>query len=102
MAKLKDLCVVTGTYEKDGQTKKRYQTIGALMSSNDGGQYILLDPVINLAAIPRQDGRDRVMVSLFDVKEKPVYGDDVYKAQMQPLDKTPPKASGGIDDDIPF
>lgn len=37
MPKLKDLAVVVGTYEKNGETKKRYQNIGALMSANDGG-----------------------------------------------------------------
>lgn len=107
MAKVKDLAVVTGTYEKDGHTKKRYMTIGALMSTSDGGQYILLDPLVNLAAVPRQEGRDRVIVSLFDPKEstehpsggrpaksKEIYGDAEYKAAMT--------AQKPLDDDIPF
>ena len=108
MAKLKDLAVVVGTYEKNGETKKRYQTIGALMSTSDGGQYILLDPVINLAAIPRQEGRDRVMVSMFEPKEKEIHGDEQYKAQTA---HNTAKANGYVndaakqgplDDDIPF
>lgn len=104
MPKLKDLCIVAGTYEKDGATKKRWLTIGALMSTNDGGQYILLDPMINLAAVPREEGRDRVMVSLFDAdrqsttaSSKPVHGDDRYKAAQQMQ-----APSGDFDSDIPF
>jgi len=102
MAKLKDLCVVSGTYEKDGGTKKRWLTIGALMSTNDGGQYILLDPMINLAAVPREAGRDRVMVSLFDPKEnsKPVHGDEAFKRATEA--QKPIQVNDGFDDSIPF
>lgn len=109
MPKIKDLCVVVGEYEKDGQTKKRWQTIGALMETKDGGQFILLDPLVNLAAVQREDGRDRVMVSLFEPKEsrpasgggdKPVYGDDRYKAAQQM--QAPSNTASDFDSDFPF
>jgi len=102
MAKLKDLCVVVGTYEKDGQTKKRWQTIGALMEAKDGGQFVLLDPLVNLAAVPRDDGKDRVMVSLFDPKgdNKPIHGDSAYKAAQQM--QAPINNSFDDDGSIPF
>ena len=102
MAKLKDLCVVVGEYEKDGQTKKRWQTIGALMESRDGGQFVLLDPLVNLAAVPRDAGKDRVMVSLFDPKgdNKPIHGDSAYKAAQQM--QAPINNSFDDDSTIPF
>ena len=108
MPKLKDLAVVVGTYEKNGETKKRYQNIGALMSANDGGQYILLDPIVNLAAIPRADGRDRIMVSMFDVKDKATHGDEEYKSQTGHNAAkangyvNDPAMQGPLDTDIPF
>ena len=43
MAKLYDIRAVTGTYEKDGETKKRYATIGAVLETKNGGQMIKLD-----------------------------------------------------------
>lgn len=107
MKKLKDLAVVTGTYQKDGKTKKRYQNIGALMES-ENGQFLLLDPLINLAAVPREEGRDRVVASMFEPKDKAVLGDEQYKAQTGAHNAA--KANGYVNDpamqgpldDIPF
>jgi hypothetical protein len=81
MKHLKNLCIVTGTYEKGGETKKRWLTIGSLME-NDKGQFILLDPMVNLAAVQREHGKDRVIVSLFD----PLTGE----AKVKPLDDSIP------------
>ncbi len=61
-----DLAVKTGSYtDRDGKPKNRYQNIGVIMQGDDGGHYALLDPLINLAAVPREAGKDRVMVSMF-------------------------------------
>lgn len=67
-----DLAVVTGSYTdpQTGQPKNRYQTIGTVLRKDDGGKFILLDPLINLAAVPRGQGKDRVMVSMFEPKEQ--------------------------------
>jgi len=43
MAKLYDVRAVTGEYEKDGETKKRYTTIGAVLETKSGGMMIKLD-----------------------------------------------------------
>lgn len=43
MAKLYDVRAVTGEYEKDGETKKRYTTIGAVLETKNGGMMIKLD-----------------------------------------------------------
>ena len=75
MPKLKDLSVKVGTYEKNGETKNRYENIGSLMEAADGGQFILLKRTFNLAGVEVQPGKDSVMVSLFD--PKPANGGDV-------------------------
>ena len=72
----KRLVAKVGEYQKDGQTKGEYQRLGVLMPSNDGGEYILLDPSINLAGVLIKQNslaagkggqqRDTVMVSVFD------------------------------------
>ena len=71
MTILNELVCVTGEYQAaDGTVKKRWRTVGHLHSSQDGREYITLDPLVNLAAIPRRDGDDRVYANLFEPKEK--------------------------------
>ena len=88
MRKVKDLAVVTGTYQKDGETKKRYRTIGAVME-NENGQFIFLDRSFNPAGIPFKEGADSIMVSMFDPKGN----------EQPPASKPVPAA---VADDIPF
>ena len=46
MQKFKSIVVVTGTYKtKDGQEKKRYQTIGSLFMDNNENLKIKLDTI---------------------------------------------------------
>ena len=45
MGKIYDIRAVTGEYEKDGETKKRYTTIGAVLETKKGGQMIKLDVI---------------------------------------------------------
>ena len=68
----KDLAVKTGTYTgKDGVTKNRYANVGTLMEDDDtGAKFLLIDPCFNFAGVSREQGKDRVMVSLFDIKPK--------------------------------
>jgi hypothetical protein len=70
MKKLYDLAVKTGTYQKDGETKNKYTNIGVIMENDEGKRFMLIDPLINLAAVKRDEGRDRVMVSMFEPKQK--------------------------------
>lgn len=59
-----------GSYEKNGETKGRYQEIGVILS-NDNGEYGLLDISMDLAGIARLQemngiGKgDRVIFSIF-------------------------------------
>jgi hypothetical protein len=71
----KQLKARTGSYTKDGQTKGRYVTIGAILS-NENGEYALIDPSVSLAGVLAQqnsmaaaDGkptRSNIMCSIFD------------------------------------
>lgn len=47
---VKRLSAKIGEYQKDGQTKGEYANIGVILS-NDNGEYILLDPTVNLGAV---------------------------------------------------
>jgi hypothetical protein len=59
-------------YQKDGQTKGKYVDIGVILS-NSNGEYILLDPTVDLAGVlmkqrlmnPQKAGNS-VMCSIFD------------------------------------
>lgn len=65
-----NITAVIGSYEKNGETKKKYQTVGMVMEKDDNSRFILLDPLVNLAAIPRSDGRDMIICSLMEPKNK--------------------------------
>lgn len=93
MRKIKDLAVVTGTYTKDGETKNRYRTIGALME-NDKGQFIFLDRAFNPAGIPFKDGSESIIVSLYDPKQaEPTAHEKAKQNAYQPQQP---------DEDIPY
>jgi len=63
---MKKLAVANGTYQKDGQEKTRWVNIGIINTTNEGKEYMLIDPTINFAAFPRQEGKDMVMVGVFE------------------------------------
>lgn len=85
------LAVKTGSYEKDGETKNRWKYIGHVHEGQHG-LYITLDASVNLAAFPRKEGDDRVMVSMFEEKEK----------GSKPSPKKPAAQEEFVDDEIPF
>ena len=81
MAKLYDVTIKTGEYtDNSGQTKGRYTKIGVVMSGSDGGQFMLLEPQVdiagclmlqnNLAVAKGQPPRDSVMCSMFAPSEQ--------------------------------
>lgn len=72
--KTHDLVVKTGEYEVNGEKKNRYMNIGAMMTS-EKGPYILIDKTFNPAGI--QDGKNRILVSIFEVREKQTATDEI-------------------------
>lgn len=93
----KRLSAKVGEYQKDGQTKGRYVEVGVILSGQNG-EYVLMDPTINLAAVlslqnmmKHKAGRkisDRVMVGIFSE-------DGTGQAKSS-------EKSDGPDDEIPF
>lgn len=101
-----DIAVKTGSYtDGQGQQKNRYMNIGAVMQG-ENGSFILLDPMVNLAAAPREPGKDRVICSLFEPRQD---GQQAAPAQRPQAPAQRPAAPapqrGGfddMDDAIPF
>lgn len=69
MKKVYDLAVKTGSYQKDGETKNRYENIGSIMES-DNGQFIILKKTFNPAGINQGDGKDSIIISMFAPKQQ--------------------------------
>ncbi len=92
--KVKDLAVVVGSYQKDGQTKNRYQNVGQVLRNDNGEEMMMLNRSFNPAGVPYKDGSDSIIISQFDPR-----GNE-QSAPAKAQQSTPP-ASGG-DDNIPF
>ena len=67
---MKKLAVANGTYTKDGQQKTRWVNVGIVNTTQDGKEYMLIDPTINFAAFPREEGKDMVMVGMFEDQQQ--------------------------------
>lgn len=92
--KTKDLVVKTGTYvDRYGEEKARWRNVGALMVSDEGHEFLLLDRSFNPAGIVGSDERESILVNLFD----PSQGE-----QERPSAKPASRPSDDFDDDIPF
>ena len=70
MEKVYDLAVKVGTYEKDGETKGRYENIGVIMKKDDGGKFILIKRTFNPAGVMNPDNKESIIVSMFDPKKE--------------------------------
>jgi hypothetical protein len=106
--KIKDVAVKTGEYQdRQGQTKGRWQNVGALMKNDDGSVFIILERWFNPAGAPDPQGRGSVLLSCFDLRDDgPAQGGGQqggggYGGPMQggaPAGGARPP----IDDEIPF
>lgn len=99
MGKLYDVSVKTGSYLKDGQVKNKYETVGAIMESKNGGKFMLLKASFNPAAIQRKEGDDNILLSLYPPKERIGNGQN-YTGPREDFDfKHGPEASWNVDAD---
>lgn len=100
ISKKYDIAVKVGSYvDSTGARKNRYHNIGSVMQG-DSGPFILLDPLVNLAAVPREEGKDRIMCSLFEPRDE-----KGQRPQQGQRPQAAPAAGGGFDDSdetIPF
>lgn len=101
--KVKDLAVVTGTYQSNGETKKRYANVGALMEG-DNGQFLMLNAHFNPAGVPRKEGSESILVSMFDPRDQ--NGGQQQRSQQSSGGGSQQRRSdpfgGDLDDDVPF
>ena len=69
---MKKLSIANGKYiGQDGTEKTRWVNIGVINTSQNGKEYMLLDPTINLAGFSREAGKDMVMVNIFEDTQQP-------------------------------
>lgn len=63
---MKNLSVANGTYtNSNNEQKTRWVNVGKIMEK-DGKEFMLIDPLVNFAAFPREAGKDMVMVGIFE------------------------------------
>lgn len=99
----KRIVVKVGTYQKDGKDKGEYVKVGVILS-NDNGEFILLDPSVNMAGLLlkqqingiAKNGSDSVIASIFT--DEPRQDAPQHAAQMSSANQ-----SDDFDSDkIPF
>lgn len=102
--KLYDLAVKTGTYQKNGETKGRYQNVGAVMQGDDGGKFIFLSAWFNPAGVDRRDGSESILLSMFEPRDPNQSGQtDHGRAKADGYAPAPQRGSPPpMDDDAPF
>ena len=83
-----DLCVAKRKYtDSQGNQKSEWLNIGVVLEK-EGKQFIIMDRTFNPAGMP-QDGKDGIIVSMFEPKMK----EDGYQAAKQAV---------ADDSEIPF
>lgn len=104
MAKKYDLVVKVGEYtDNQGQTKGRFKNVGVMMDGQNG-PYILLDRTFNPAGVGGNDGRESIIISLYEPKQ------DGQQQQASPAQQAHSTAKANayqpqpraLDDDVPF
>lgn len=63
-----DVSAKVGSYQKDGQTKAIWKTVGQVRDDGNG-EYLLLDKTFNPAGIPCEPHKDQISLSLFTPRD---------------------------------
>ena len=104
--KTHDIVAKVGEYtDRQGNTKARYENVGALMQG-DNGPFIMMKRTFNIAGLPN-DGRDNALLSCFEPRDDQQQGNRQQSARQASYDAQRPSgaAAGGAFDDgdsIPF
>lgn len=108
--KTHDIVAKVGEYtDRQGNTKARYENVGALMQS-DNGPFIMMKRTFNLAGLP-QDGRDNALLSCFEPRDDQQQGTRQQSARQASYDAQKPQGgaqAGGaaqtpdFSDEVPF
>ena len=102
--KTHDIVAKVGEYtDRQGNTKARYENVGALMQG-DNGPFIMMKRTFNPAGLP-QDGRDNALLSCFEPRDDQQQGNRQQSARQSSYDAQRPSgapAGGAFDDEVPF
>ena len=80
---MRKIMIANGKYTgKDGQEKTQWVKVGVIGTSQNGKDYVLLDPTVNLAGFQREMGKDMLMCSVFE--DQPQAPQHVAPQQSQP------------------
>lgn len=97
MGKKYDLVVKVGEYtDGQGQTKGRFKNVGVVMDGQNG-PYILLDRTFNPAGVGGNDGRESIIVSMYEPKQ-----DAAQSTQQRPAAPAQRAPQRPLDDEVPF
>lgn len=107
--KTHDLCVVTGSYMKEGESRNRYENVGQVLVGDDGNEMLMLKRSFNPAGVPFKEGGDMIIVNRFEVRTDEQRGGGSGGARggapqrERPAPATSaPKQDSLAGDDIPF
>ena len=97
--KTHDIAVKTGEYQdrQSGETKGRWQNIGALMEGDDGHRFLILERTFNPAGMPNPENRETIIASCFPPRTQNREEDYRNSPRGQRAG-----SSGITDDEIPF
>lgn len=112
--KIRDIVVKVGEYtdRNTGETKGRFENVGALMKNDDeaGSFFIMLKRTFNPAGVPKQDDRESILLSCYVPKDQRESSDQGTQRQSQQRQQSYGEQSGGSygggrdldDSEIPF
>jgi len=104
--KIYDLAAVVDSYtDRDGKTKNKYQTVGAVLQKDDGGKFIILEKWFNPAGINSQPGKTSIILSMFEPRDQNAAPQAQPQRQTAPAPQQAAPAAASFDDfsdDIPF
>lgn len=109
-----NLTAKIGSYQNNsGETKTRWQRLGQMRESKNGGFYLLIDPTVDIGGVfslqQKQDpSYDSVMVGVFEENDAPKKAkpkqskNKDYKQTLDAMQQLGDGISNELDDDIPF
>lgn len=105
--KLYDLAVKTGEYKnQSGETKGRWQNVGACMQSDDGSKFLMLNKWFNPAGVQDLSGKggESILLSMFPPRDpnQQQQGQGQGQGQQQSQGQYKQNDQNDMDDDIPF
>ncbi len=102
MGKKYDLVVKVGEYtDSQGQTKGRFKNVGVMMDG-DKGPYILLDRTFNPAGVGGNDGRESIIISLYEPKQDGQQPSPAQQAHSQQKANAYQPQPRDLNDEVPF